>query len=814
VVVRGLRARWTSFVGSFVAVALGVGITAALGFALDAAGRGPERQPARFAAAAALVRGVDEVTADGHRRALDRPRPLPASLVRKLGQAGAVADRSFAVTVGGEAAAGHPWSTAPFARYTLSAGRAPRSAAEAVVSGIPADLGRQLTTSRGPVTVVGVARTPKPFERALFVTDERARQLAPDVRQMAIGADPAAARALVRDHPGVRVLTGPDRVVADAAPARDRAAVTALTALFGTAAGVAGFVAVFVVASTFAYAVVRRRREFGLLRTVGVTAGQLRRAVVTEALLVGAAASAAGCVLGGRAAPALGRWTVGQGLAPAWFTVRTGQASWPYHLAFWTGLAVALAGAAAASWRAGRTGPLEVLRDAAADGRVMTWPRRVGAAALLLTAAVTLAAALAGDPGELLHRKTYITRPMLLIAAAALAAPVLLRPALRLLTWLPVRRPRATGRLVRAGALGGLRRTAAVAAPVLATVALAGSLLGATGTVAGAKAAEARARTVADLVVTPGDADGFDAATTDRLRRVPGATVSPSAATTLYVPEDGGVALVATAARAAEPGPLARTVRPPVAAGRIAALDDRSVIVTEEWQQHRVGDRVTLWRGDGTRVTLRIAAVLRTGTGDNGAYVTPRNAAGAPVDRVDVTLAPGASRAAVTAGLRDAVAGTGARVATRAEWLAGTAPGTSRTTRLGLLLVLGIALLYTGIAVASTTVAATAERVRDLAVLRLAGATRGQALRVLAWEALAVTVAAGLLGVLVTAANLLGMSLALARLGVTAPPDIPWTALGGTLAACAAVAVVSAVAAARCGPALRGGTNGWRAQVT
>ncbi|MZD10208.1 FtsX-like permease family protein, partial [Streptomyces sp. SID5785] len=439
VVGRGLRARWTSFVGCFVAVALGVALTAALGLALDATGREPERRPARFAAADVVVRGADELrlaTPHGtERRTLDRPRPLPAALAGELRELGTVVeDRSFAVAVRGEPVAGHPWSTAALGAYALRQGRAPRTDAEAVVAGVGARLGQRLATSRGTVTVVGVARAPRPFERALFVTDRRARALAPVLRQLAVDAAPGAVREVVRRHPGAQTLTGDARRAADPAREGDREAVTALTALFGTAAGVTGFVSVFVVASTFAYAVVQRRREFGLLRTIGTTAGQLRRAVVAEALLVGAAAAATGCVLGARAAPWLGRWTVAHGLAPDWFAVRTGQAVWPYHLAFWSGLGVALAGAAAASWRAGRTGPLEVLREAAADGRVMTWPRRAGAAALLLIAAVTLVAALHGDPGELLHRKTYLTRPMLLVAAAALAAPALLRPVLRLLT--------------------------------------------------------------------------------------------------------------------------------------------------------------------------------------------------------------------------------------------------------------------------------------------------------------------------------------------------------------------------------------------
>ncbi|MGW0331257.1 hypothetical protein ACWD0J_05135 [Streptomyces sp. NPDC003011] len=46
---------------------------------------------------------------------------------------------------------------------------------------------------------------------------------------------------------------------------------------------------------------------------------------------------------------------------------------------------------------------------------------------------------------------------------------------------------------------------------------------------------------------------------------------------------------------------------------------------------------------------------MPTGTDDNGVYVTPANAPHAPVDRVDVTLLPGADAGAVEAALRRAV---------------------------------------------------------------------------------------------------------------------------------------------------------------
>ncbi|MGC3004047.1 FtsX-like permease family protein, partial [Streptomyces sp. G35A] len=622
-----------------------------------------------------------------------------------------------------------------------------------------AEPGERVRTGRGTVRVVGTVAD-RGFEHAVFYTDAEAARLSPASVQLAVDADPAAVRDAVRGS-GARVLTGDARRYADADPGRDSEALTAMNALFGTAGGVTAFVSVFVVASTFAFAVAQRRREFGLLRTVGATPGQIRRTVCAEAALVGVLASAAGCVLGAYGAPQLAEWAVDGGLAPSWFAI--GHSTWPYHLAFWTGLLVALCGAVAASWRAGRTGPAEALREASVDTGAMTRGRLLVGAALLLTAVVTLGTALAGDPGELLHRKTYVSRPMLLITAVALLAPAVVRPLTRLLAWLPSRLPGAGGMLVRENASAGVRRTAAVAAPVLVTVALAGSLLGATATLDEARAGETRERTAAAFVVTSPADSGFDTRTLDRLRAVPGAEVSPTASSAVYVLEEG-VALVASQARAAEPRALAATTRLPLAAGRVADLDDGSIIVNEEWERHTVGDRVRVWLGDGTRRTLRIAAVMTTGTGGNGVYVTPANAPGAAVDRVDVALAGGAGSGAVAAGLREAVRAADGEVLTRDEWLAATRPGTHRTTRLGLLLVLGIALLYTGISLVNTMVMATSDRVRDLAVLRLAGATRGQVLRLVGAEALTVVAVGGLLGLLVAGLGLGGMWAALGLL--------------------------------------------------
>jgi putative ABC transport system permease protein len=276
------------------------------------------------------------------------------------------------------------------------------------------------------------------------------------------------------------------------------------------------------------------------------------------------------------------------------------------------------------------------------------------------------------------------------------------------------------------------------------------------------------------------------------LRAVPGAEVLVTAPSAVYVLEEG-VALVRSEARAADPAALAATARLPLAAGRVTALDDDSIIVNEAWERHDVGRRVSVWLGDGTRRTLRIAAVMPVGTGDNGVYVTPANAPGAVPDRAEVRVADGADRAAVAAALREAVRSSDGRVRTAGAWLRATSPHTDGRTRAGFALVLGIALLYAGIALAATLAMSTSDRRRELRSLRLAGATRAQVLRLVAAEALTVTVAGGVLGVLVAALNLLGMDGALRLLSAPAGPALPWPALGAVAGACAVTAVVSAV---------------------
>ena len=69
--------------------------------------------------------------------------------------------------------------------------------------------------------------------------------------------------------------------------------------------GIAGAVALFVVAGTFALAIAQRRRETAVLRALGATPRQVRRLIATEAFLLSVVASGLGLLAGGPLARAI-----------------------------------------------------------------------------------------------------------------------------------------------------------------------------------------------------------------------------------------------------------------------------------------------------------------------------------------------------------------------------------------------------------------------------------------------------------------------------------------------------------------------------
>ncbi|MGW5633079.1 ABC transporter permease, partial [Streptosporangium sandarakinum] len=422
-----LRTRLVSFLGTFLALALGTALIAAMGQLLAVTVGSPDRGPQRYAAAPFVIVPDGRV----HVRTWRGEQSLP--LVEKAGldaelvarSPGAVVDRAFpARLAGGPDVTGRPWAARRTAPQRLLAGRAPRSPREIAVS-TGARVGDTVTvlTRAGAesYTVVGVTDGPP----TVFFTDRRAAALSPRVDALALWSAPGGALP-----PGTRLLTGQDRALADPSREDDARARDNAVTIVGIAAGFAVFIAVFVVSSTFAFAVAQRRREFALLRTLGATRRQVRLMVYGEALLVAVAASALGAPAGPvLAGPILDR-LVGLGMAPSWLV--PGTYTWPSVTAFCVGAVVALAGVAVAAARAGRVHPAEAMREAVVEPGVMTWGRRIFGVGLLGAALASMVVTAVRDPLSAANDKSFMPVVMLLVTAAGLLAPAVVRPVTRL----------------------------------------------------------------------------------------------------------------------------------------------------------------------------------------------------------------------------------------------------------------------------------------------------------------------------------------------------------------------------------------------
>ena len=386
-----LRARRATLAGAFVAIWLAVTLAYAAGLLMTGALSAPG--PGRYDAADAVVRADPTVQLGGDLGGVDvLPAPrLGAELVERAaavpGVARAVGDVAF--PAGLRDARGAAWASTS----TGTTGAAPPDAVRARRRRRAGGAARRRRRGRPrPARRRPGARDHRRGRRRLPRQRHRARrarrrsrpggavlQLRPGARPLRARpgtsrrsaswprtASPAAlhARLGAALGGGVEVL---DRAhAADADPgsplAGDR---EQLIAMFGTLAGIAGVVALFVVAGTFALAIAQRRRETAVLRALGATPRQVRRLIAAEALLVSAVATALGVAAGAPLAQQIVDLLADHGTVPRGFAP---VGSWiPLAGAIAMGLGIAQLAVVAAARRAGRTAPAEALREAAIE---------------------------------------------------------------------------------------------------------------------------------------------------------------------------------------------------------------------------------------------------------------------------------------------------------------------------------------------------------------------------------------------------------------------------------------------------------------
>src|SRR5215211_607595 len=662
------RGRLGTFTGALVALIASSTLVMAGGMPLEAALR---TQPPveRYAAAEAVVTGQQVVGTEDAVVLSERARvdsALAARLEAVPGVRAAIADVSAPARLGGRAAVAHGWSSAPLTPYALSAGRSPAAPSE-VVTGYPAPLGAKLrlasTEAARTVTVVGVARPRRPVRRqaAIFLTDGEAARLAGHPGRVdaigvlaAPGFDAARLRAA---GPGTEVLTGDERGRAEYPELlRTRTELIAVTASFG---GMALFIALFVVASTMGLSIQQREREIALLRAVAATPGQIRRMISWEAAIVGLIGSAAGIWPGAVLGRELAEGLVEHGIAPPNLAVSAGWL--PIAAAVGGGVIAALLAVLGAGRRAARVPPTHALTESAVEPRLLG-PGRVIGGLLALAGAAPLFAVSAATSAPDTAAATSEMTALLLVVAVGCLGPLVARVAAGILGPPLARLSPVGGFLASSNLRTSTRRFSSASTPLMLTVALSCTLLFSTTTTDHAVSQQRHAGLSGDLAVTSAG-PGLPAAALAEVRATPGvrsaAALTPTTlGPSLGISDDNVDAVVLD-------GGEAGGLRAGVTAGSLDGLRGDTIALGRrraDAAHARVGSRVAVMLGDGTRTHARVVAIYTRALAFGDALLSPELAAGHLTD-------PGLGTILVHAG------GDPAAVARRLSRLAARYPG-------------------------------------------------------------------------------------------------------------------------------------------
>jgi len=762
------RGRYGAFTGALVALFAAAVLSMAWGMQLESILR-THAPVERYAAATAVVTGQQEA-GTGHDVLLGERARVSSALIARLaavpGVRAAIGDVSVPGLLGGKSVVAHGWGSAALAPYALSAGQPP-AGPDQVVTSYPAALGARLSlAAAGPartVTVVGVARPRYPVtqQTAIFLTDAEATRLAGHPGQVdaigVLGAPGFDAGRLRAAAGGAQVLTGSARGAAEYPELeRTRTTLIPVTAAFG---GLAMFIAIFVVASTLGLSIQQREREIALMRAVAATPGQIRRMIAWEAVIVALAASAAGIWPGIVLGRAIAHGLMSHGITPPNDVLHY---DWlPAAAAIGGGVATALLAVLAAGRRAARVAPTLALTDAAAEPRLLGPGRLIGGL-VALAAAVPLFAVSTTTTDPSTAAATSEINAVFLVVAAAFFGPVVAYAVARLLAPALTALSPVGGFLAAANLGAATRRFSSASTPLVLTIALSCTFFFGSTTIEHATSQQQRAALTGQLAITSAG-PGLPAAALAGTRATAGVRSAVALTSTTLGP---GLGASDTIPGQILTGGQGGGLDAGVIAGSLGALHGDAIALGRhraDAAHARVGDRVAIMLGDGTPTHATVVAIYTRDLAFGDALLAPELAAGhQTIPLLDEILIQADQPAAVVAGRLQALAQRypGLHVGDSASLVTANAASDELNNWLGPFFVAMI-FAFTSIAVLNTLIMIALRRRRELALLRLTGATPRQVRSMARWEAiLIITIGLGT-GLAITATALLPLSHAL-----------------------------------------------------
>ncbi|MGY6019265.1 ABC transporter permease [Streptomyces spinosirectus] len=386
------------------------------------------------------------------------------------------------------------WYVTDRSPVELTSGQTPQSGDEALLDADTADkkhvkIGDTLTVLAQPgtfkVRIVGIAtfKTTNPGAALVFLDPRTAATQLLGSANRATGIQVNAAKGVSDTQLKRRVVaaagTGPYDIKTADEQAKSAAAdlggfLDVIKYVMLGFAGIAVLVGVFLIVNTFSMLIAQRTRELGLLRALGADRRQVRRSVLTEAILLGLVGSTLGLAAGiGLAAGLIKLMSVfGMNLKATEMVVGWGTPV----AAYLVGVGVTFVAAYLPARRAAGVSPMAALADAeiAGIGKPLRTRAVVGSVVGVLGAAALAGCATAtktASSASLLGLGVVLT-----LIATVIAGPLLVRPVIRVLGGAFPALFGSIGRMSQRNALRNPRRTGATAAALMVGLALVGGM--------------------------------------------------------------------------------------------------------------------------------------------------------------------------------------------------------------------------------------------------------------------------------------------------------------------------------------------------
>ncbi|MFD7936089.1 ABC transporter permease [Streptomyces sp. NPDC059755] len=432
------------------------------------------------------------------------------------------------------------WYVTDRSPVKLTSGHAPQGAGEAMLDADTADkkhvgIGDTLTVMAQPgsfkVKIVGIATftTTNPGAALVFLDPKTAAdQLlgSPDkATSISVDAAQGVSDPVLERRVSAAIGAGPYDV-----KTADEQAKSSAEALGGFLdvikyvmlgfAGIAVLVGVFLIVNTFSMLIAQRTRELGLLRALGADRRQVRRSVLTEAVLLGVVGSTVGLAAGIGLAAGLIKLMSAFGMNLKTTEMVVGWAT-PVS-AYVVGVGVTFVAAYLPARRAATVSPMAALADAdiAGVGRPLKVRAVVGAVVGALGVAALagcVSSSKTASAASLLGLGVVLT-----LIATVIAGPLLVRPVIRVLGGAFPALFGSVGRMSQRNALRNPRRTGATAAALMVGLALVGGMSVASASMSKSFDEQIDKTLGADFVVQNANFTPFSQEVTDAVRDTEG----------------------------------------------------------------------------------------------------------------------------------------------------------------------------------------------------------------------------------------------------------------------------------------------------